>query len=135
MKLELHRGEPCARETRHLPAELYNLAHTLLARASSPLFVPIRSMQVLAVLDAEEFVFVDGVRRNRIEIAWREFAPRARSALDAPVPYLMVRYTPESGRLLARLQSEFGAALRQIEARSGPVGNPADVLPFTPRGD
>jgi len=54
----------------------YNLAFTLLSRSTTgSLFIPIRAMQYLAILDAEEFVFLDGERKCWIDIAWRNFQP------------------------------------------------------------
>ncbi len=43
-----------------IPAELYNLYHSLLKRSTTGhVFVPIRSLQFMAVLDKDEIVFVD----------------------------------------------------------------------------
>lgn len=45
-----YRRAEVSRETRTLPADVYNRAHALLTRdAGGSLFVPIRSMQLLAV--------------------------------------------------------------------------------------
>jgi len=101
-----------------LPADIYNLAHTLLARAGSgSLFVPIRSMQYLAVLDAEECIFVDGNYRPFIDVAWQSFRPQARAALDEPVTYEVVVYHERAEAQLRRLQGEFAGALRTLAAR------------------
>lgn len=41
-------------------ADIYNLCHSLLSRSTTEhLFVPIRSMQFLAVMDRNEIIFVD----------------------------------------------------------------------------
>jgi hypothetical protein len=127
-----YRPPEVAAEPRHLPAAVYNLALRLLRGASTgSVFVPIRSMQVLAVLDAEEFIFVDREGRRRIELAWREFRPQARAALDEPVPYRAVYYSPAAARLMGPLQAEFGKALQALGARLPPtaVGG-ARILPF-----
>lgn len=106
------------REARHLPAAVYNLAHVLLARAPRGcLFVPIRTMQYLAVLDREEFIFVDCEGGRRIELAWREFRPADRTSLDAPVAYRAAYYSPQAPALMPRLQSEFARALRDLEIK------------------
>ena len=64
MEITCYRDQEIARETRNLPAPTYNLAITLLARSRDGcLFVPIRSLQYLAILDADEFVFVDGTSK------------------------------------------------------------------------
>ena len=83
-----YRPPELSREPRTLPAETYNLAHLLLKRAATGcLFVPLRGMQFLAVLDNEEFIFVDREGRRMIELAWQHFAPQTRHALDEPVSY------------------------------------------------
>jgi hypothetical protein len=139
MEIICYRGDEISRTASKLPASCYNLAHTLLVRSvSASVFVPIRSMQYLAILDAEEFVFLDGVRKNWIEIAWQNFCPQQRSALDEPVSYEAVYYTPEAASIMTRLQREFALALQQIADRGRPQGE-ARVIKFdgqrtTPKG-
>ena len=87
MEITCHRNHEIARESRHLPAATYNLAITLLARSNDCLFVPIRSLQYLAILDGEEFVFVDGTSKCQIGLAWRHFRPVERVSLDDPMKY------------------------------------------------
>ena len=106
------------REPRQLPAATYNLAHTLLARSpSGVVFVPIRSMQYLAILDHEEFVFVDGARKSLLDIAWQHFIPHPRCALDEPVSYATVYYHPAATDIMFRLQIKFRRALRSLAAK------------------
>ena len=86
MEITCYRENEVSREPRHLPASTYNLAIILLSRCNDPyLFVLICSMQYLAILDLEEFVFTNGERRCWIDIAWHHFKPRARTALDQSV--------------------------------------------------
>lgn len=123
-----YRREELSREARTLPAAVYNLAHTLLARAPHGcLFVPIRRMQWLAVLDAEEIVFVDREAGRFINIAWREFRPQARQSLDDPVAYQAVYYRPDGAAHMLRLQGEFPRALRELEHRQA-TPTPGRVL-------
>jgi hypothetical protein len=125
-----YRPPELAREARMLPAETYNLAHVLLTRAATGcLFVPIRSMQFLAILDGEEFIFVDREGRRMIELAWREFAPRERAALEAPVSYQAVYYSPAAAGIMRRLQGEFSRALRELGHKSARGGR-ARVIPL-----
>jgi hypothetical protein len=125
-----YRPAELRRETRLLPAETYNLAHVLLARAAQGcLFVPIRSMQYLAVLDREEFIFVDREGRRAIEIAWQRFRPGERTALDVPVAYEAVYYTAGAPETMRRLQGEFLKALHGLEGRE-PVRAGARVIPL-----
>jgi hypothetical protein len=84
------REQEIARLPAFPPAAIYNLAHTLLARFGACLFVPIRSMYSMAVLDAEEFIFVDGQNKAMAELAWQNFRPQARDSLDERVPFEVV---------------------------------------------
>lgn len=130
MEIICYRDREIASEPRSLPAATYNLAHTLLARSPNGcLFVPIRSMQYLAILDAEEFVFLDGERKCWIDIAWQDFRPQVRASLDEPVPYQAVYYEPDAAQLMARLQAELPRALNDLAAK-GRFDGPARVLKF-----
>jgi len=130
MEITCYRNSELSREIRHLPASTYNLAVTLMARSNSEcLFVPIRSLQYLAILDAEEFVFVDGTSKCQIDIAWRNFRPMERSTLDEPVSYEAVYYLAGTATLMARLQSEFPLALRSLTGKER-IEGPARVIKF-----
>ncbi|UCH52749.1 MAG: hypothetical protein JSW09_09100 [Pseudomonadota bacterium] len=121
-----YRPVEVGREARCLPADVYNSAHLLLARArQGAVFVPIRSMQYLAVIDAQECIFVEREGRRMIEIAWCAFRPQARSALTDPVPYEAVYYSPTAQPVMQRLQSELPKALAALQRRSvAPVTAP-----------
>ena len=132
MEITCYRSHEVVRESRHLPAATYNLAVTLLARSDDHcLFVPIRSLQYLAIVDAEEFVFVDGASKCRIEIAWQDFRPEERVSLEDPVRYEAVYYHQETNLLMSRLQTEFPLALRKLSGRERLAG-PARVIKFPP---
>ena len=125
-----YRPPEVAHEARTMPAETYNLAHLLLSRASTgSVFVPIRSMQYLAVIDREEFVFVDREGGRTIEIAWRRIDPGARQALDAPVPYEAAYYSLSAAEIMKRLQGEFQKALREFQNRQ-PAPASAHIIPL-----
>ena len=130
MQITCYRDPELAREPRTLPAATYNLAHTLLARSPDGcVFVPIRSMQFLAILDAEDFVFLDGERKCWIDIAWQHFHARDRASLTDPVAYEAVYYQFSAASLMARLQAEFPKALHELAAKGRPDGL-ARVLKF-----
>lgn len=130
MEITCYRDHELACETRHLPAATYNLALTLLARsASGNLFVPIRSMQYLAILDHEEWVFLDGERKCWIDVAWRHFRPQARTSLDEPVEYEAVFYQADARDLMVRLLAELPRALQDL-AKKTRVEGPARVIKF-----
>ncbi|HQS59180.1 MAG: hypothetical protein B7Y56_07110 [Gallionellales bacterium 35-53-114] len=131
MEITCYRDLEVKREHRQLPAETYNLALTLLARsASGNLFIPIRSMQYLAILDAEEWVFLDGVHKCWIDIAWRSFRPQLRNSLKDPVSYDAVYYTTEAAQIMSRLQRELFLALQQLACKE-PIHELAKVLKFS----
>lgn len=130
MEITCYRDKEIASELRSLPAATYNLAHTLLVRSpSGVLFVPIRAMQYLAILDVEEFIFLDSERKCWVDIAWQNFRPQARTSLDDPVPYRAVYYRPDSAQLMARLQAELPRALNELAAK-GCFDGAAKVLKF-----
>jgi hypothetical protein len=118
MHLSFERGQEIGREGRQLPAEHYNKIRLLYARAGGkPLFVPLRDMQYLAIVDSEEIVFVDGQGPRVIELAWRDFHPGEREDLRAPVSYTCIYYEEKAHAAMARLQSEFLKALELLEGR------------------
>lgn len=129
MDVTIHRYPALAREARQLPANTYNLAHTLLARSPGAVFVPIRSMQFLAVIDAEEIVFVDHLQKSLAVLAWQNFRPQARAGLDDPVPFEAVYYDRDGIEIMKRLQGEFAKTLAPLALR-GRVEGPARVLKF-----
>jgi hypothetical protein len=134
MEITVYRDQPLDREPRALPAATYNLACTLRARSrSGVVFVPIRSMQILAILDAEECVFLDSQYKRWVEIAWQHFRPNERQALDDPVPFEAVYYQPDSREVMKRLQGEFLLALQALAAKDR-VDGPARVLKFQAPG-
>jgi len=132
MEERFYREQEIARQPDFLPAATYNLAHTLLARAGLCLFVPIRSLQYMAVLDAEEFIFVDSQNKAWVELAWQHFRPQARSALDERVPFEVVHYAPQAVETMKRLPGEFHKALRVLAERDLPQQD-ARVLPLVRR--
>lgn len=124
------REQPLQRVVSALPASTYNLTRILLAAsASGCVFVPIRTMQYLAVIDQEEIIFVDSQHKRWVEVAWQCFQPRARAALDEPVAYEAVFYTADAPATQRRLQADFHAALALLAKRRRPAA-PAHVLPL-----
>lgn len=127
MEERFYREQEIARLPAFLPAATYNLAHTLLARAGTCLFVPIRSLQYMAVLDAEEFIFVDSQNKAWVELAWQHFHPQARASLDERVPFEVVHYLPQAAETMNRLPGEFHQALLLLAERQKP-DTPASVI-------
>jgi hypothetical protein len=113
---------------------VYNLAHLLLARAirsgGKPcVFVSIRSMQYLAVIDHEEIVFVDRESPAQVQLAWQGFHRQERNALDERVEFEAVFYTQGSLQVMTRLMGEFPKAMQALADKEH-IGAPAVVLPF-----
>lgn len=125
------RGKAISRKQSDLPAQIYNLCRILLHHdPRGAVFVPIRPMQYLAVIDREEIIFVDAPRsHNDIVLAWRRFRPGTRNALHEPVPYEIETYLPQRPEERLRLPGEFYRALRALEARDRPR-TPAAVVPL-----
>lgn len=130
MEERFYRDQEIARIPSFLPASTYNLAHTLLARAGSCLFIPIRSLQYMAVLDKEEFIFIDSQNKAWVELAWQHFRPQTRGALDERVPFEVVHYMSQAATTMKRLPGEFHKALQTLAERDLPQQD-ARVLPLT----
>lgn len=133
MEITVYRAAPLFQERRTLAAATYNLARVLQARSPKGVaFVPIRSMQVLAIVDATEFVFLDSQYKSWVMLAWQGFHPNSRTALDEPVPFDCVHYEDTAQEAMLRLMREFHRALEQLAARQH-IDGPARVLSLTSR--
>ncbi len=122
MEITCYRNSEIRREPLVLSATVYNAAHLLLEHSKEGVvFVPIRSMQYLAVIDREEIIFLDGTNKNWVEIAWQNFCPQQRTALTEPVPYEAVHYNLNSNEIMKRLLGEFPQALRALAAKDVPL--------------
>lgn len=133
MEITVYRAAPLFQERRTLPAATYNLARVLQARSPKGVaFVPIRSMQVLAIVDATEFVFLDSQYKSWVMLAWQGFHPNARTALDEPVPFDCVHYEDTAQEAMRRLMREFHRALEQLAAKQH-IDGPAKVLSLSGR--
>lgn len=108
------------------PALIYNLYRSLLIRNDhQPVFVPIRSMQYLAILDSHEINFVDsqsyavsGKTGGRmILLAWCFSTADSRDSLDKPVRCEVVFYKQGMDDIQRRLIGEFKQALEILDQR------------------
>ena len=114
------------RKTSSIPANIYNLAHTLLARSEfNCVFVPIRSLQFLGVITDNEIVFVDSLAYaynqdeggRIIKVAWKFSNPRERNSLREPVDYDVIYYGPESRDVQLRLIRDFRESMELMDQR------------------
>jgi hypothetical protein len=124
------RGQQIESVASALPAATYNLTRILLAASETGcVFVPIRSIQYLAVVDQEEIIFVDSQFKRWVEVAWGTFKPQTRNALDEPVSYQATFFTPDGRDTQRRLQTAFYSALALLARRHQPT-TPALILPL-----
>ena len=109
-----------------VPAGIYKLYKSLLGRSvTGNVFVPIRSMQFLAVMDKQEIVFVDSqsyaVSENEggrlILIAWQFHETQMRESLTDPVPCEVVFYERKDSDTQLRLVRDFKDALELMDQR------------------
>jgi hypothetical protein len=114
------------RQAWSVPSEIYNLYRSLLSKSlTGNVFVPIRSMQFLAVMDKNEIIFVDsqsyavsGDEGGRlILIAWKFQGAHDREALTDPVPCEVVYYARKDKDTQLRLVHDFRNALEQLDQR------------------
>lgn len=132
MEESFNREQEIMRLPGFLPALTYNLAHTLRMRAGTCLFVPIRSLQYMAVLDAKEFIFVDSQNKAWVEFSWQCFQPQRRASLGDRVPFEVVHYRPQAAETMKRMPGEFLLALQRLADRDRPH-EAAKVLQLTVR--
>ncbi|MGB0721719.1 MAG: hypothetical protein ACPGU7_04910 [Gammaproteobacteria bacterium] len=117
------------REASSIHAGLFNRCRLLLGRSERDcVFVPIRSMQFLAVVSDDEVIFVDsqayGVRDGEggrmILLAWCIPGQAKRDALNEPVPIDVVHYAQGQGETQRRLMGDFLAAMDlMVERQQG----------------
>lgn len=110
-----------------LLAKTYNLAHVLLNRnQSNHIFVPIRSLQYLAIIEKNAFWFVDSlayaVRDDEggrlIKVSWHPVIdPNQRDALTQHMDCQVIFYGEDMSEIQNRLNSEFYQAMLQIDQR------------------
>jgi hypothetical protein len=137
------RPEELACERLTIPATLYNQCRLMLSRCQyAHIFVPIRSMQIQAVIDTDEVIFVDNqayaVRDGKggklIRLAWKFRRDQSREGLNEPAPVDLIYYDERSRELHNRLIGEFKKALDELEARAKEKGcetHPVKVVPFS----
>ena len=110
-----------------LLSEAYNLAHVLLNRSnSSHLFVPVRSLQYLAIIEKNAFWFVDSlayaVRGDEggrlIKISWHPLLCAGdRVDLTQHMACKVVFYGEDMSEIQSRLISEFYKSMQLLDQR------------------
>jgi len=128
-----------------LMSTTYNLAHVLLNRSQSEhLFIPIRSLQYLAIIEKEAFWFVDSqayaVRGDEggrlIRVSWHPLIDaHDRDGLTQHMDCRVVFYGGDMSDIQTRLTGEFYQAMVQVDQRhrdSLPGNFKANILPLKP---
>ena len=133
-----------------LLSQTYNLAHVLLNRSqSNHFFVPIRSLQYLAIIEKNSFWFVDSlayaVRGDEggrlIKISWHPLInANQREGLNQNMDCRVVFYGEDMREIQNRLNSEFYQSMLQIDQRHRDLLNTdckVSILPLksTPGND
>ena len=136
------RAEEAGHEQLKLPATLFNRCVLLLNHsATGNVFVPVRSMQYQAVIDADEIIFVDnqayavqdGNGGRLIVLSWKVPLHSSRDSLNEPVPIDVVYYVHDDHHIHRRLIGEFPKALDLYENRqrkNSDTEKTAAILPF-----
>ncbi|MCU7839427.1 MAG: hypothetical protein KZQ94_08610 [Candidatus Thiodiazotropha sp. (ex Troendleina suluensis)] len=140
-----YRPEELACERLTIPAVLYNQCRLMLSRCQyDQIFIPVRSMQIQAVIDEEEVIFVDnqayairdGEGGKLIRLAWKFRRDQERDSLTEPAPIDLIYYDDNARELHTRLIGDFKKALDIMEARykeNGCEARMKRVLPFPKR--
>lgn len=136
------RAEPIASIDTTVPAALFNRLRLLQSRCGDEhLFVPVRTMQYLAVADGEEVIFVDslaytvrdGEGGRLIMLSWVFTEGINRDSLDRPVPVQVLYHHPGGTEAQKRMVVEFNKALSALQesaGREGCGGRRKRVIPF-----
>ena len=114
------RPDQLAVERLTIPATLYNACRLTLSRCRNVhAFVPVRSMQIMAVIGREEVIFVDsqdyavqdGEGGKLICLAWEFRHQKGRDNLTEPAPIELLYYREDARQLHNRLVGEFAQTL------------------------
>lgn len=101
---------PIRRLPKVIEASCWNRARLALRRLPRPLYLPLAGLRGLEVILEEDcWMCVDRNLGDHPILAWKEFAARGRSALDAPVPCMLHLYHCHAGLIM-------GSALEALES-------------------
>jgi hypothetical protein len=120
------RPDELACERLTIPSALYNQCRLMLSRCHyQSVFIPVRTMQIQAVIDADEVIFVDnlayavrdGQGGKLIRLAWKFRLDQERDNLTEPAPIDLIYYDGKARDLHNRLIGDFKKALDLMEKR------------------
>lgn len=120
---------------RQLPAQTYRYFFLLTRRLTVPLFVPLRSLQILTILTPHEIVFLHPETKHQALLRWHDFQTHDRDRLDAPVAFQVTHYHRDAAQWQARIPAEFDRALILYSAQHLPPVEPSVTgsLPHSPQ--
>ncbi len=131
----------CQRDS--ILSKTYNLAQVLLNRSrTGHVFVPIRSMQYLAVIEKDAFWFVDSmayaVRNHQggrlVRLSWHPLlGPGQRDDLSKPMDCHVIFYGKDTLNILQRLRGELFQSMQLLDQRyrdSHIPGGKISILPL-----
>ena len=139
------RPEVVARERVNIRADLFNRCRLVLNHSETDCaFIPVRSMQIQAVISQDEIIFVDNhgyrVQDDQggriIVLAWGLGNAGQRESLTDPVPIEIIYFHENLRDIHRRLMGEFPAALdryEELEHSEEGRSQAADVIPFRSR--
>lgn len=117
-----------------IPADIYNICHHLLTHSKQDyVFVPVRSLQVLAVVAHHEIVFVDSLSYACVDgeggriilVTWKMKRAQHCSTLKQPVDCEVTFHHEDGNTLQPRLAMEFLTALEQLDKKQREQTMPA----------
>jgi|GEM_PF-1112640 len=123
-------GNVLLEEKRSIPASLYKKTLKLKKNKEKAVFVPVRSMQYLAIIDTAEIVFVNGLNKRLIEFSWNNFNYKKSMKITDPVEYILKFYVPGKEEEARRMQREFEVHVDIMLSRLTTPGS-VEIIEFT----
>ncbi len=110
-----YRGDTLGTEMSTLSAETYNDIRRLISRHDNPqVFIPVRSMQYMAVVSEKEVLFVDIHIQRVTELSWSGFQSNDRGSLDSPVSFSCAWYNSKAQEGMHKAPKEFAESLKVL---------------------
>lgn len=112
---KFYRGDTLGTEICALSAETYNNMRRLISRHDGPqVFVPVRSLQYMAVVSDQEVVFVDLHIQRVTELSWSRFQANSRGSLSSPVSYSCAWHNNKAHERMQKITVEFAESLKTL---------------------
>ena len=108
------RNDILGTESQQLPAKIYNALRQLIRLQGEPrIFLPIRSLQSMAVISTDEVMFVDIHMRKVVEFSWQNFKSQQRAGIDKPVAYEFVWHNQRAREAMQKAPDELMRVMTQ----------------------